>query len=224
MKSRLVDPQKLHKDLGNFYLSRYLVGELRDYYTIRERETFYGTKPSECKARMACKKNWPICYLALEASKNKNEHQNLLLTCQFILSNFKPAHFSKDKASPLGHKLENAESFTEKINSQKLYEEDLLMERQAHICDCYDKEFERMKSEVRIRVSKQISNFNLEANATQRLEKKGSQEANQVYDNFIKKRRDTQMSSQHEMSDYSPSLGSKPSHELTRYNNTRSLQ
>ena len=217
MRTRLVEPQKLHKDLDSFYLSKYLINELREFYTIKEQDSFFNSRTSDLKARMPCKQKWPICYLGLEQCKVRSEPHSLMLSSHFVMSNFKHNHFIKDKSSP--QRAEPLESYVEKINSQKLHEEDILMERQHHTCEYFDKEFEKMKSEVRIRISKQVAN--LEANGKLYLEKKDSQEANQVYDNFIKKRRDTNLSSQPEMSDYSHSMGSKPSHDIDHYHNTR---
>lgn len=217
LKSRLVEPQKLHKDLEKFYLSKYLINELRDYYTIIEREAYYASRPVEVRARMACKKSWPICYLALENSKNKTEPHSLLLSSQFILSNFKANHFTNKKEST----MEPAETFIEKLSNQKLFEEDLMMERQVHVCDCFDKEFAKMKNEVRIKISKQIANQ--EKGVPLAIDRHGSQETNQVYDSFIKKRRGTILGSHPDMSDYSQSVGSKPSHDITHYNNTRKV-
>lgn len=222
MRSRLVDPQKLHKDLGNYYLSNYLINELREFYTIKERESYYQSRPSDLKPRMECKKQWPICYLALEASKNQSDHQILRLTSNFILSNFKANHFAKE-VNPQGPKIESFEAFSEKLNNQKLLDEDLLMERQAHICPCIDKEFAKMKSEVKTRISKQVANLEAQKKSMN-VDKNDLQETNQVYETFIKKRRGTLLSSHDDMSGYSQSIGSKPSHDISHYNNTCKLR
>ena len=116
MKGRLVDPQKLHKDLGSFYLSNFLINELREFYTIKERETYFNSRPTELKPRMECKKQWPICYMALEASKNQVDNHILHLTSHFVLSNFKANHFSKE-INPPGHKTEPFEAYSERIRN-----------------------------------------------------------------------------------------------------------
>ena len=133
------------------------------------------------------------------------------------MSNFKASHF--DKASGVAHKAESLEVFTEKLNAQKFCEEDLLMERQAHACDCRDKEFEKMKSEVRIRISKQIANKEVARLA----DKKELGETNTVYEKFVRQRRGTELSGQPDLSDISHSGSLKPSHDISHYNNTRRL-
>lgn len=220
LKSSLVDPKRFHKDLENFHLSKYLINELREFYTVIERSSFYNNRSGVCKPRMTCKKSWPICYLALEKYKDKHEPQILLLRSQFVLSNFKHNHFAKKDKS----KLEPLAVVNEKAHAQKVLEDDILMERQTHVCECFDTEFDRMKSEVKIRISKQVAN--LVAKRTTMVDRKNSQEANQAYDDFMKKRRVTELSSQPDVSDYSESMGSKPSHDIhnfNNYNNTRSL-
>lgn len=219
MKSRLVEPQKLHKDLSEFFLSNYLITEIREFYTNKERSTYYG-QSTDPKPKQACKKNWPICYLALEQEKTIYEPHSLCLTSQFILSNFRIGHFFSSQG---GRKTENLELFSERISNQKLEEEDLLMERQRHVCECVDKDFERMKSEIRIRISKQLSNPLLMAKDKPMFTKSSSKEINSTYIEFIKKRKDINPASQEDRSDTSQSGNSKPSHEITNYNNTRKL-
>ena len=65
-KTRFIDPAKLDEDLDKFYLSKYLINELREFYTVRERQNFYVKAPADYKPRVICKKQWPICYKYLD--------------------------------------------------------------------------------------------------------------------------------------------------------------
>lgn len=174
---------------------------------------------SEFKSRTVCKKSWPICYSALEAYKLAPEPQTLCLTSQFILSNFKINHFSSQM--PGVTRAETLESFSQRVSNQKLEEEDLLIERQRHICECVDKEFERVKSEIRVRISKQLSNTEVRAGKGQNLVKKDWKDINYTYNEFIRKWKDKNPESQDDKSEPSQSGHSKPSHDLTNFNNTR---
>lgn len=220
MKSRLVDSSKFHTDMENLYLSKYLINELRDFYTVKEQEAFYNSRSSDTKARTTCKKPWPICYLCLEKAKNSCEPHTILLSTHFILSNFNLGHFVGRKPTPTSQS-----PMTEVAANQKLREEDLLIERQRHICECKDHELERLKSEVRHRISKQLSNPEsiMYKPKTSPMIKQNSMEVNHAYDEYMKGyckgRRDT-ITSQEDRSDYSLSLGSKFSHDITNYQNT----
>lgn len=217
LASRLVEPQQLHKDLTSMYLSNYLVCEIREFYTVKERVAFYGSKTIG-KPRIACKKNWPVCYTALEAGKNQPQPHTVCLTSQFILSNFKMNHFFKNRAIGSG---DSAEAFAQIIANQRLDDEDLLMERQRHICDCADKEFERMKADIRVQISKQVSNTPIFYKGKSVLEKGESSEINQTYNEYIRKWKGIQSVSHDDKSEYSQSISSKPSHDMTHVNNTR---
>ncbi len=135
-----------------------------------------------------------------------------------MLSNFKHNHFATFDKS----RLESINIMNDRNSKEKVLEDDILMERQTHVCECFDTEFDKMKCEVKIRISKQVAN--LVAKRAAMEDRKDSQEANQAYDEFMKKRRATQLSSHPDVSDYSESNGSKPSHDIhnfTNYNNTR---
>lgn len=222
MRSRIVDPKVLHKDLGDLFLSNYLVSEVREFYTSKERVNFYR-QMSEGKTKPTCKKNWPVCYTALENEKKKLEPHSLCLTSQFVLSNFKIGHFF---SASKNNRVESQEFFTEKLSEQKLDAEDLLMVRQRHVCDCIDKDFERMKSEVRVRISKQLSSTPHVMTNRPTLMKGSSRDINSTYIEFIKKRKEVNPASQEDQSDYSQSQSghSKPSGgDITNFNNTRSF-
>lgn len=221
MKSRLVEPNKLHYDLENFYLSKYLINELRDFYTAKEQESFYKSRSPDSKGRMTCKKPWPICYLCLEKSRNSYEPHTILLSTHFILSNFNLGHFVGRKPTPTSQS-----PIADVSATQKVREEDLLIERQRHVCEFRDLEMERLKSEVRHRISKQLSNPDsiMSKPKPSPMVKQNSMEVNQAYMDYMrgytKGRRDT-LVSQEDRSDYSQSIGSKPSHDITNYQNTR---
>lgn len=222
MMSMIVSPAKFHRDLENFYLSKYLITELQEFYTAKEQEAFKKGKSFESRNKTTCKRDWPICYLNLEKFKNYQEPQTILLTTHFILSNFHLGHF-------VG-KLKNSHHETLAIKEthgavNKLREEDLLIERQRHVCDCKDNELEKLKSEVRKRISKQLSNPDwLKSDPKPRpLKKQGSIEVNQVYENYMKGRRRDTLISHDDKSEYSQSQSSKPSHDITNYQNTRMI-
>lgn len=219
MKTKLVDPLKFHKDLDNFFMSNYLIRELREYYTIQELATYYSSRSPDLKPRAVCKKNWPICYLALEKAKNHQNSHVQLFTSQYILSNFKFGHFIEK-----GVNKANQDEIAEGAQPQKIEEKDLLIERQRHICDCKDLDLERMKSEIRDKISKMLANPNYSKSPLLKTQmtKKRSSDVNQLYSDFMKNRNNT-LAAPEEHSDYSQSVGSKPSHEITHYDHTRSI-
>ena len=219
LKSRIVEPAKFHKDLDHFYLSDYLIRELREYYTIHELSAYYSSRPSDPATRCSCKQNWPICYLALEKAKNHQHSHMQLFTTQYILSNFKGDHYIEKRSQRKKTQEEKSEIV---VQQQKIEEKDLLIERQRHVCECRDHKFDRMKSEIRDRISKMLANPNYVKSppiSKSQIDKQGSSEVNQVYSDFMRNRGKT-LTIPEEHSDYSQSIGSKPSHEITHFDNT----
>lgn len=220
MHQRIVDPKKLDEDLDNFYLSKYLVTELRDFYTQRERINFFKPVPADIKARTECKKSWPICYKALELAKSNVNHYSLLLKSQFVLSNFKFDHFST-------RKLNTVEMYKTPLHQSmnaKITDNDVLMERQRHVCDCKDEFYERMKSEVRLKMSKQVANFDAyhhsnDLHATQKIKKTFDTHLSDPYSEFLRK--NTMASQPDDKSDYSNSASQKEHNDPKNdYSNT----
>lgn len=208
----IVEPSKLNEDLDNFYLSKYLITELREFYTQRERHNFF--KPTEMNqiTRIPCKKIWPICYKALDVMKNHASPQTLLLKSQFLLSNFKFDHFSVNKQGTVDmYKTPSTQPSTAVI---RIPDNELLIERQRHICDCRDDYYERMKSEVRLKISKQVANYEAFGDRVDKYPSSGQKKQTEFnssdpYSEFIL--RNSMMPSPG--SEYSHSLSNKASHD-----------
>lgn len=211
-----IDPKRLDSDLDSFYLSTYLINEMREFYTAKERQSFYTGKHIDCKPRMVCKKNWPICYSILEKCKAHPEKTHSLFKCQFLLSNFKFDHFSIHQRGGLNWAKMSpmVDMTTPRI---AVPENDLLIERQRHTCECRDEDYERMKAEVRSRIGKQLANFNAimkqprDPKNTKSFGKEANKETKDVYDEFIKKNTDN--NSRKRSSDLSHSSPHKMSHD-----------
>ena len=188
MREEFVDPKRLNDDLSNFYLSRFLTNEIREFYTARERQAFYTGKNQDSKPKVQCKKNWPICYLVLERAKAHPEKIHSLFKSQFILSNFKYDHFSTNKKGTVAAYQSPAKDY-QGSSRLAIPDDDLLIERQRHICECKDEEYERMKNEVRTRMSKQMLNYNavMKQSKDPKNTKSFGKEAKEVYDAFVKK-------------------------------------
>lgn len=173
LKEKFVDPHKFSQDLMGFYISKYLIGQLRDYYTFREGLTFFNPKYSaqkKIKARCQCKKKWPICYLVLERRKYIFDQTGPLFRTGFIMSNFKFDYFSNKQLNndQLPEGLDNRINLQATLREKDpIAEEDLLMERSRHICMCQNEEHEMMKEALKDKISKQVANFAIFKKATQ---------------------------------------------------------
>lgn len=192
MKTEFVAPGKFASDLSNFYINQYLIKELRDFYTNKEKETFYKSThhtAETVRPRTQCKKHWPICYTSLEIAKHHPEKAYSTFKCQFVLSNFKFDHFSKLRPrqtsfkSPVISQPSPSESPVGKILEQ---EDDLMIERQRHVCSCYDEGYEKMKSEVRSAILKQMSLNSLLAKG-KNIKRSFEPEVQEAYKEFKKK-------------------------------------
>ena len=84
--SMIVSPAKFHRDLENFYLSKYLITKLQEFYTAKEQEAFKKGKSFESRNKTTCKRGWPICYLNLEKFKNYQEPQTRMSVPTVLLS------------------------------------------------------------------------------------------------------------------------------------------
>lgn len=222
MKSRLVEPGQLQADLEKFYLSKYFINELREYFTLKEQEIFKNSLPTDPRPKVECKKPWPICYLKLEKVKSYHEPHTVLLSTHFILSNFNLGHFIRGVKSNRELPLPTQES-AESTN-HKIREEDLLIERQRHVCGCRDNEIDKLKSEVKQRITRQLSNpdFLKQDIRFSPVAKQITLEVNEAYENYMRGQRET-LIGRDDKSDYSHSTNSKPSHDITNYQNTCSI-
>lgn len=197
ISSMVVRPEKFSNDLLNFYLNGYLISEIRDIFTQREREQFFakGSAPRASNPPK-CQRAWPICYKDIEKRKVIAQHSVTVFRSEFVLSNFKSDHFAKLKQAKEQEDMlrykgtdglgGNADDQSYKMPSKKapssanlvsqLYaqskgleidedgaisEEDLLMVRQAHICDCKDEYKDRMIHDFKLMLSKQIANYSI---------------------------------------------------------------
>ena len=195
-----VDPKVLNSDLSTFHLSKYLITELREFYTIKEREKFYKSKQDRKPlAKCACKKYWPVCYLSIENSKLHPERPYYLFKNEFILSNIKLDHFA------------NGNSKKKQQLSVDQNPEDLLVDRQRHTCACGAEEYDQMKAVIREKLSKDFANFNSPMWAKNRsaIAPVPTEDIHRAtYEKFVKK---TRLMSE-EKSDYS---GLTPTHSST---------
>lgn len=99
---------------------------------------------------MPCKRKWPICYKALEQYKHAMEQlQAPVFRCNFVLSNFKVDYFTKRPTA-----IESAARPRPDI----IPEDEILIERQTHTCECFDHELEEKRSKVRALIANQIAN------------------------------------------------------------------
>lgn len=156
MKSpTFVDPLLFSNDLMNFFLSKYWINKLRDYYTGQERERF---APPKNLSISKCESDWPICYKALDTHKGKLDNdRQLTFRSHFVMGNFKFDYFNNKR---LEEGFEAKHKATRiKTKHTIIPEHDLLIERQGHVCDCCNAELERMKSEIKDLISMQISNY-----------------------------------------------------------------
>lgn len=153
--------------------------ELREYYVVKERDTFFGGKMHDPKAKTRCLKVSPICYLALEHFKLRKEEDFTILRSNFILSNLKMEHF------PTEHRTSRADSSpAEKL----IAENDLLIERQRHICEQRDEDLERMKAEVHDRASKQLANYTAKVKSKNPLKASQNYDAKTAYEQYVSKK------------------------------------
>ena len=197
ISSMVVRPEKFSNDLLNFYLNGYLVSEIRDIFTQREREQFFakGSAPRVSNPPK-CQRAWPICYKDIEKRKVTAQHSVTVFRSEFVLSNFKPDYFAKLKQAKEQEDMlkykgtdglgGNAEDHSFRMHSKKapasstlaaqlfaqskgleieddsaISEEDLLMVRQAHICDCRDEHKDKMIHDFKLMLSKQIANYSV---------------------------------------------------------------
>lgn len=166
MRTLFVEPKKLSSDLMNLYLSKYLVGQLRDFYTEKERKDFFRDKPMHQVGANKCKASWPICYQALEAHKAvPDTTKSKLFKCNFIMDNYIIDYFSRRRG--VNHGLERDFEGSPLRHPDKRHlipADDLLIDRQRHECPMRNAQCEKMKSDVRNLIAIQISNSEKQTN------------------------------------------------------------
>lgn len=165
LKTRFVDPKKLSSDMMNLYLSKYLIGELRDFYTIKERNRHFENKCAVFSNNIICKAEWPVCYHALETLKATPEAaKSSLFKGNFIMDNFKFDYFSNKRVGNEENKIQNNRIKYEK-REVNIEEDDLLIDRQRHTCKKKNRNYERMRAELKGVISNQVSDYNLFLNS-----------------------------------------------------------
>lgn len=191
----VVRPEKFSNDLMGFYLSGYLISELRDIFTQREKEQFFSKSPaSKVSNAPKCYAGWPICYKDIEKRKCTLQHSVTIFRSEFVLSNLQSDYFTKKKqalegkfgggpdnngsttdqdsfratnkrpsfASRLANNVQSRQMKLENDdNDGHISEGELLMVRQAHICDCKDEQKDKHLHEFRMMLSKQIANYSV---------------------------------------------------------------
>lgn len=153
-----VTPKRLSEDLYKFYLSDYLLDQLREFYTALEKKQFFSSSIKPIKSGLRCEPGFPICYTELEVSKQKNRKAIRVFKCSDIFRNFKADYFTVKTINP-------NESMKERkclvLESPPRSEEDLLIERQNHICSCRNENKKKLLALKRTDFLKEISNNTL---------------------------------------------------------------
>lgn len=172
---------------------------------VKERAAFFGGKQNEAKAKTKCHKSAPICYLALEQYKMLAEKPFTILRSNFILSNLKMDHF------PVENRNSRAEASIIASPDKLIAEDDLLIERQRHVCDQMDEDLDRMKAEVHDRASKQLANHSAKVKVKNPLKASQFLDARTAYEQYVSKK--TQETQQTLGDDRSDSSHLQPSQE-----------
>jgi hypothetical protein len=219
MMQMFVHPAEFSSDLDDFYLSDYLISELREFYLEKEKTVFFKSKkPTKVVAKTVCKKNWPICYQELEKYKHTMEKNHYLFKCQFILSNYKFDYFDNKRTSA----IPPSNSVPVPADLVKVTEDDLLIERQRHNCDQMNEDFDRMRSSLRNNILRLVSN-NTTVENPHRNRNKGphhkhrkDSDPSKPYEHYIKHSR---IIEEEDNPSYSnPSSSNKRSNSLTQQN------
>ena len=220
-----VHPAEFSSDLDDFYVSNYLINELREFYTEKEKNVFFRSKKhSKSTAKTSCKKNWPICYQALENYKHVTEKTHYLFKCQFVLSNYKFDYFDQKRASAIPPS--NCQSIA--VDSVKVTEDDLLIERQRHLCDQKNEDFDRMRSNLRINILRLVSNNTTVENPHRHRDKtthhkhRKDSDPSKPYEHYIKHTRNIE--EEENLSYSNASSSNKRSNSLTQVQNQSSCR
>lgn len=156
-KPDLVDAVTFSRDLMNTYMSKYLINELRDFYTAKEKDDF---RTVQNKTKVQCDANWPICYQSLDVIKaNVDIERQLSFRSHFVMENFKFDYFSSKMLNDKKNRgnRDNEHALPDGLKNC-IGEDHLLIERQRHICGCSSSELENMKTEIRDLIKFQIKN------------------------------------------------------------------
>jgi len=149
---------------------------------VKEREAFFGGKQNDPKPKTKCHKAAPICYLALEQFKMLPEKPYTILRSNFILSNLKMDHF------PIENRNNRNDMSMIGSPDKLIAEDDLLIERQRHVCEQKDEDLDKMKAEVHDRASKQLANHSAKVKVKNPLKVSQFQDARTAYEQYVSKK------------------------------------
>jgi hypothetical protein len=158
LKEEFMTPKKLSEELHKFYMSDFLLGQLREFYSFFERKQFYSSPAKPIKSKDRCESEYPICYAALEQIKQSRGYATRVFKCEDLFRNFKADYFSRKAQQPAPAR--HAASGSEEENPPGC-EEDLLIERQAHVCECKNEDARKLQVLKRTDFLKEISNNTL---------------------------------------------------------------
>ena len=120
------------------YLSKYLIEELRKFFTEKERSALAKQKRSLANNIMECEEDWPICYYTLfkKSMYHKSPTYHLHITGS-ILDNYNPTHFGADRnydrSTVDQTEVEEIQNGDE-AQKKRFIEDQLLIVRTRHYC------------------------------------------------------------------------------------------
>ena len=163
LKEEFMTPKKLSEELHKFYMSDFLLGQLREFYSYFERRQFFSAPAKPIRAKDRCECDFPICYGALDQMKQSRGYATRIFKCEDLFRNFKADYFSRKLQQQSVSKNPAADGLDEE--KPPGCEEDLLIERQAHICDCKNEDARKLQVLKRTDYLKEISNNTLNSNS-----------------------------------------------------------
>lgn len=156
LKKVKIPVKQFHKDMVDFYLSKYVVEELRKFYTEKERLILKKQARRRLDHIEDCEPDWPVCNYSKQTKNFYYKDPNFFyIKNSKILNNFVPNHFLKpplvendlvdlDREEEINKKQQYLKSRT----TRREVEEDLLINRQDHLCK-YRKTFEEKKEIIK---------------------------------------------------------------------------
>ena len=171
LKEQFMSPKKLSEELHRFYMSDFLLGQLREFYSYFERKQFYSSPAKPIRAKDRCECDFPICYAALDQIKQSRGYATRVFKCEDLFRNFKADYFSRKSQQQAVSKHPAADGLDEERPPG--CEEDLLIERQAHVCECKNEDARKLQVLKRTDFLKEISNNTLH-NSSKRYSTYGS--------------------------------------------------
>jgi hypothetical protein len=158
LKEEFMSPKKLSEELHKFYMSDFLLSQLREFYSYFERRQFFSAPAKPVRAKDRCESDFPICYGALDHLKQSRGYATRIFKCEDLFRNFKADYFTRKQllAAP---KPPGPDCLDEERPPG--CEEDLMIERQVHICECKNEDARKLQVLKRTDYLKEISNNTL---------------------------------------------------------------